>query len=393
MSGRLSGSSECSLDVDDLLEIRERFNELTKEKEMLRDSKSQSFELIRKLELYVKTLSESRQEDKKHIADLERELSNCSQEIDYLQDQLIMRNSDVNCLNEQLCRLQLKLSDMENLAEEVGRLREQMKISESERSSLLQEIEEKEDVIRYSSSCIEKLEESISSMALEYQCDIESTKLESNELEQNLFKTKKILEERTHENHRMSGLIQELELRILDANTVIESLDEENKDLKEKLQQSDMNAKAFVRKVEEQFHELFTEDYNQAPSKLQKDIRAYGNILGPLFSKLAFPRASDADLRNKMAEKSYQINDYEHLVKQLKGELREEKLKAKEEAEELAQEMAELRYQLTGMLDEECKRRASIEQISLQRIAELEAQIAKERQKSIGPHDLIVGDM
>lgn len=56
-------------------------------------------------------------------------------------------------------------------------------------------------------------------------------------------------------------------------------------------------------------------------------------------------------------------------------ELREERSKAKEEAEDLAQEMAELRYQLTVMLDEERKRRASIEQISLQRIAELEAQV------------------
>lgn len=55
--------------------------------------------------------------------------------------------------------------------------------------------------------------------------------------------------------------------------------------------------------------------------------------------------------------------------------MREEKLKAKEEAEDLAQEMAELRYQITGMLEEECKRRACIEQASLQRIAELEAQV------------------
>lgn len=50
-------------------------------------------------------------------------------------------------------------------------------------------------------------------------------------------------------------------------------------------------------------------------------------------------------------------------------------MKAKEEAEDLAQEMAELRYQLTGLLEEECKRRAYIEQASLQRISELEAQV------------------
>lgn len=50
-------------------------------------------------------------------------------------------------------------------------------------------------------------------------------------------------------------------------------------------------------------------------------------------------------------------------------------MKAKEEAEDLAQEMAELRYQMTGLLEEECKRRACVEQASLQRIAELEAQV------------------
>ncbi|CAL2261897.1 unnamed protein product [Prunus armeniaca] len=54
-------------------------------------------------------------------------------------------------------------------------------------------------------------------------------------------------------------------------------------------------------------------------------------------------------------------------------ELKEEKLKAKEEAEDLAQEMAELRYRMTGLLEEECKRRACIEQASLHRIAELES--------------------
>lgn len=50
-------------------------------------------------------------------------------------------------------------------------------------------------------------------------------------------------------------------------------------------------------------------------------------------------------------------------------------MKAREEAEDLAQEMAELRYQITGLLEEECKRRAYVEQISLNRIAELEAQV------------------
>ncbi|KAK4395859.1 hypothetical protein Sango_1740200 [Sesamum angolense] len=390
MSGRLSGGSESSLDADELLEIKERFKELTKEKEMLRDTKSQSFDLIRKLEFHVKTLSKSREEDKKRIADLERELSNCSQEIDYLQDQLNMRNLDLNCLAEQVCSLQLKLSDMEDLAEEVGRLREQMKISEPEKSFLVQDIEDKEVLIRYSASRIEKLEESISSMALEYQCEIESTKLESVALEHTLFETKKLLEERTQENSRMNELIQDLELRLQEANKVIQGLDKENKDLNGKLWKSDMNTKAFVRKVEEQFHEWYGENDDQSSNELEKDMSTYGNLLGPLLSKLVIPQPSEADLRNKVAEMSRQIDDYECLIRQLKEELREERLKAKEEVEDLAQEMAELRYQLTSMLDEECKRRASIEQISLQRIAELESQIAKERQKSISSQDLIV---
>uniref|UniRef100_A0A2N9FY67 Uncharacterized protein n=1 Tax=Fagus sylvatica TaxID=28930 RepID=A0A2N9FY67_FAGSY len=86
------------------------------------------------------------------------------------------------------------------------------------------------------------------------------------------------------------------------------------------------------------------------------------------------PGSLDADSRTKMVKMSQQIQEYEILVKQLKEELREEKLRAKEEAEDLAQEMAEFRYQITGLLEEECRRRASIEQASLQRIAELEAQ-------------------
>lgn len=55
--------------------------------------------------------------------------------------------------------------------------------------------------------------------------------------------------------------------------------------------------------------------------------------------------------------------------------MKEGRLRAKEEAEDLAQEMAELRYQMTGLLEEECKRRACVEQISLQRISELEAEV------------------
>lgn len=390
MSGGLGGGSDGSFDADDLSEIRERFKELTKEKEMLRDSKSQGFELIRRLEFHVKTLSGSREEDKKRITDLERELSNCAQEIDYLQDQLSERNSGHNYPGEQACSCHFKLADMENLDEEVRRLREQIKISEYERSLLMQNIEDREEEIRCSASRIENLEESISSMALEYQCEIESLKLDASTLEQNLFQTKKQLEEKTQENSKVNELYHVLELQNKDAYKAFEILRKENKDLKEKLQMSNLSITAFVKDVEEHFHKFLAITDRQPSSNLKKDMSTYGNVLGPLFSKLAISRATDADLRNKIADMSRQIDDYELLVRQLKEQLRDERVKAKEEAEDLAQEMAELRYQLTLMLDEERKRRASIEHLSLQRITELEALIAEERKKSRGPQDLVL---
>ncbi|KAK4480727.1 hypothetical protein RD792_013809 [Penstemon davidsonii] len=311
MSSGASGCSEGSLNDDDLLEIRARFEE--------------------RMESHAKTLHEAREEDKKHIEELERELSNCSQEI-----------------GEQVCSLQLKLADMEDLAEEVGRLREQMKILESERLSLIQEIEDKEVAI--------------TSVGLEYQCEIESTKLESIALEQNLCEINKLLEKTTQENSKLHALIQDLEFRIQDANKVTESLVKENKDLKEKLQQM----------ADEKFQEWLEINGNQSLSTPEKDTSTYGNTL--------YPKAPDVDLRNK-------IDEYELLVKQLKEEIRKERLKGIEEAEDLIQEMAELRYQLTARLDEECKRRANIEQISLHRIAELEAQIGKQEKKSIIPEE------
>ncbi|KAF9667662.1 hypothetical protein SADUNF_Sadunf15G0047000 [Salix dunnii] len=79
-----------------------------------------------------------------------------------------------------------------------------------------------------------------------------------------------------------------------------------------------------------------------------------------------------------MERMSHEIRKYEVLVKQLKDELREEESKANEEPDDLAQKMVELRYQMTGLLEERC---ACIEQASLQRISELEAQIEREQRK------------
>ncbi|XP_070667699.1 uncharacterized protein [Malus domestica] len=357
---------------------------------MLKESQSQSFGLIRRLEVHVNSLSEACTEDKKQIQMLEKELKNCSQEIDYLQDQLNVRNTEVNLLEEHVHSLEFKLADMETLQKMVDGLRNELKKSYTDRLYLIQELENKEIELRNSNLCMEKLEESVSSMSLESQCEIESMKLDISALERSCFEAKKIQEETVRENTRMSQLIQDLEVQCWDAKKTAETFEMENKELRKKLNTSETNTRIFCQRVEKWLEmdrdQLDTESLLcelERNLELSEEMSTYGEVLGPLFSKLAMVVTPDAALIKKMEKLSRQIEEYEVLVKQLKEELKVEKLKAKEEAEDLAQEMAELRYQMTGLLEEECKRRACIEQASLQRIAELEVQIKKERTKSI----------
>ncbi|KAK2965754.1 hypothetical protein RJ640_003292 [Escallonia rubra] len=378
-----SGGSCNSVDVEELLQIQARSLELRKEKNMLKESKSQSFELIRRLETHVKTLSEVHFKDKKHIQELERELSNCSQEIDYLQDQLHARNAEVNSLGDHVHSLELKLTDIDKLEDIVGSVSKELQLSNSERLILTRKLESKEQELQKSTLRIEKLEESIASVALEYQCEIESMKLDLLAFEHSCFEANKIHEEAAQEKSRVHHLIQDFELQIQDYREVIERLDEENRELREKLNTAETNAREFCQKMEETFPELMeTKNALSSSSEFETNTSTCGDVLGPLLSRLLEGRASDAELKEKLEEMSCQIHEYELLVTKLKEELREEKVKSKEEAEDLTQEMAELRYQISGLLEEECKRRACIEQISLQRIAKLEAQIEKQQLKS-----------
>ncbi|XP_017972175.1 PREDICTED: unconventional myosin-XVIIIa isoform X1 [Theobroma cacao] len=386
MSSSSKSEGDNSINVEELLEIETRCRELRKEKEMLKESQSQGFELIRSLEIHVKSLSEARVQDKKHIKKLEGELKNCSQEIDYLQDQLSARNEEVNFLTEHVHDLEIKLADKGNLQEKVDRLIGELNSSNSDRLSLMQEIENKEEELQQSALCIEKLEESVSSMALESQCEIESMKLDITALEQVCLEAKKTEEEKS----RMNILIEELEVQLQNALKIIEGLDDENKELRGKLITSEKNAKIFCQKIKEwlkskdrsqlNMHSVLGEQ--ESMMTISKDISGCKELFSALLSEVALLLESDADSKEQYESMSHQINEYELLVKQLKDELREQKLKAKEEAEDLAQEMAELRYRMMGLLEEECKRRACIEQASLQRIAELEAQIQKEPKKS-----------
>ncbi|KAK4778722.1 hypothetical protein SAY86_006250 [Trapa natans] len=384
-------------DVEELLQFGTICRELRKENDMLRESQANSFCLIRKLESQVKLLSEARAEDKKYILKLERELRNCMQEIDYLQDQIIARNTEVQHLEEHAQILELKLVDMDKLQEKVEIMSVGLMKSNMENGSLVQELERTKLELQSSSLSIEKLEESISSTALESQCEIESMKLELMTLEQNYFEAKKVQEETAQENARLNSLIYELEVRIRDAHAVINHLENENRESREKIDLSELNARVLCQGIDECIEEMQNNGRISECSPQSLLIKAglseeLGEILGALMMKmisLCEPDPAketllepDSVVQEKLEKMSLDMQAYEQLVMQLKQDLRDEKLKAKEEAEDLAQEMAELRYEMTCLLEEERKRRASIEQASLQRIAELEAQVQKKRTKS-----------
>lgn len=366
------GVTDNSFHVEKLLEITTRLKELVKENK-LKDSRSESFELIRKLESQVKTLCQVQMEDKKIILQLEREMNNCSQEIDYLQDQVNEKNSKVELLQEHVCSFQLKLLDMKYLEEDVIRLQEELKNSKSEQSDLMQELENTYVELYSGRHCIEKLEESISSVELDYQCEIEGMKLNLMEMEQKYLEAKRSQEEATKENMRMKHLIQDLELQIQEKEEVDVCIHKKNRDLK--------SVNVFNRGVEEHLHRWIAEE-NQFSSITRDTSYECCAKIGGNVSELITLRTSNTKLEEKIGRMSQEIHEYQLLIEQLKEELKVERLKAKEEAEDLAQEMAELRYQLTGLLEAEYQRRACVERKSLQRISELEAELEKERCKS-----------
>lgn len=379
MSSCSSSGSSCLLDDVELLQFEARCKELRIEKDMLKESSS---ELIRSLESHARILSETRSNDKKRIQDLERELRNCSQEIDYLQDQLNGRDTEINHMTDYIHNLESKLRAKEDIDGIVRNLGQELKACNLERLALLEKLENKEQELHNSTLSIENLEESISNVALEYQCDIESMKLDLMAMERSFFEAKELQEEVAQEHRRMQELTKNYKLQIQDAQNVT-CLVEENKELREKLKTFESNAMLLLQEMNSQFPELLM---NQATlsslSKVENNTRMYSDIPSAFLAKLVAQRKSNADTENEMKKLSCQLHEYELLVNQLKEQLREEKFKAKEEAEDLAQEMAELRYQLTGLLEEEYKRRACIEQRALQRITELEAQIGKEQRKT-----------
>ncbi|GJN11135.1 hypothetical protein PR202_ga29304 [Eleusine coracana subsp. coracana] len=266
-----------------------------------------------KVQLDKDAASRACQKDRQYIMKLETELRNCYQEIDYLQDQLNIRNVEANIMGEHIHSLELKLTELEKFPERVRVMDNELVRSDSQCWLIMEEIRCKEEELQKAVSQIDKLE----SAALDSQCEIESLKLDVTTLEQRLFDAESFAQHAAEHKARIDKQLGEHELQLHEARKTIDQLKHER----------------------------------------------------------------DNVILERMAK---QDDESELLIEQLKEELREQKLKAKEDAEDLTQEMAELRYQITGMLEEEYKRRSCIEQAAIQHIQELEAQVAKEKRKLSG---------
>uniref|UniRef100_A0ACD5YXI4 Uncharacterized protein n=1 Tax=Avena sativa TaxID=4498 RepID=A0ACD5YXI4_AVESA len=288
------------------------------------------------------------QKDRQYIEKLETELSNCYQEIDYLQDQLNIRNVEANIMGEHIHGLELKLTELEKFPERVRVMDNDLMRSDSQCWLLIEEVQRKEEELQKAALQIDKLE----SVILDSQCEIESLKLDLTTIEQRLFDAESFGQHVAEDKARIEKQLREYELQMQEAQKTIDHLEVENTQLKKEFLPRSAPKQSSSTTVEE----------------LDRTLENDGH-------------ARDHEILEKMEK---QNEEPELLIEQLKVELREQKLKAKEDAEDLTQEMAELRYQITGMLEEEYKRRSCIEQAAIQQIQQLEVQISKEQTKLSG---------
>lgn len=344
-------------------------------------------------------MPEAHTRDKRYIEELERELRNCSLEIEYLQDQLNLRNVESSFIGEHVHSLELKLAEAGTLHEKLRLLSEVLMQSESRRLNLTQEIKKKENELHGCALQIKELEMAISTLALESQCEIESMKLDITALEERCFETERFSQQAAEEKDEMDLLLEMSESQFKNAQVRINSLEMENKDLKQQVVAYEKNVYELYHKVVERldtwlkhkskmkeqgsgsFWDLLIE-LKTAVSSLKEKCTSE-ELHRPFVSNPGNVAALNDSAKEAMEKMTNQIHEFELVIRQLKEDLRTEKLKANEEAEDLTQEMAELRYQMTNMLEEECKHRASIEQTSLRRIQVLEEQVRKEQNQCL----------
>jgi len=251
-------------------------------------------------------------------------------------------------MGEHIHSLELKLTELEKFPERVRVMDNELMRSDSECWILMEEVRCKEEELQKASSQIKKLESTV----LDSQSEIESLKLDLTNLEQRLLDAESFAQHAAEHKARIDKLLGEHELQLREAQKTIDQLVLENKQLKE-------------------FSPVKGPKPSTSGEQLDKTLENGGHA----------EYGSDNLILERMAK---QNEESELLIEQLKEELREQKLKAKEDADDLTQEMAELRYQITGMLDEEYKRRSCIEQAAIQHIQGLETQVSKEKTKLSG---------
>ncbi|CAL9129631.1 unnamed protein product [Musa acuminata var. zebrina] len=327
-------------------------------------------------------------QDRMHIEKLEGELRNCHQEIEYLQDQLNLRNVEANFMAEHVESLELKLAGAERLNDKLRLISEESVQADSRCMILMEELKYKEDELKKSDLQIENLETSL----LDSQCEIESLKLDITSLEQRCIEAERLGQQLAEEKTTVDKRLNILETQLQEMQQMISCLENEKKTLFER------NAKQYSLIVEldkrlRQDSKVGIHLDNQLDWSfllklreelpLSRDMCTSAENLGPSSAKLAAVTSQDEHVKTEIEKMAKQIHESDLLVNQLKEELREVKLKAMEEAEDLTQEMAELRYQFTDMLEEESRRRALVEEASIRRVQDLEEQVQKEQQKSI----------
>lgn len=170
---------------------------------------------------------------------------------DYLRDQVNFRGQEMNDLSEHVLDLEVKVNESGRLEEEVNYLREELCTSKSEQLLLLQELESAETELQLSLFSVEKLEESISSLTLESQCEIESMKLDIAALEQALFDAHKFQGESIQENDKLREVVKELQLKSQEAEENAECLEKQNKKLMERCVASERNIKELCQSFKE----------------------------------------------------------------------------------------------------------------------------------------------
>lgn len=161
----------------------------------------------------------------------------------------------MNYLSERVLDLEVKVTESGNLEEEVNFLREELCTSKSEQLLLLQELESTETELQLSLFSVEKLEESISSLTLESQCEIESMKLDIVALEQALLDAKKVQGESIQERDKIRETVKELRLKSGEAEGNVKCLEKQNKELRERCVASERN-------IKECFSECFFTELN-----------------------------------------------------------------------------------------------------------------------------------